>query len=194
MTESLHGLRIAGSAFNWALRFYVRHLPLVVGVSLIPSVQRFWLVSEGDRVGAPLAVGTEVVAEGTRVVLVWLLLRLAFRGDPLLRPLTVRRRWRLLTDFIDRHLVAFLTQFVVLAAAFVVLDLLPNTAIATLVPADDRDTVTAVVVAAKNPTVIAMTFIWMIGVGVAMMRATAAPPSTAPATTPGDGTERPARG
>ena len=59
----------------------------------------------------------------------------------------------------------------VLGAAFVVFDTLPTAAITAWVPDPQAELVMAVLVAAKNPTVIAFTLIWMVAVVRAMVHA-----------------------
>ncbi|RKN34528.1 hypothetical protein [Micromonospora musae] len=154
-------LALSKAALGWAARFYGHHPLLVIGLSLVPTVQRF-LVVRFD-VATPVAVTTEVL-----VVLVRLLLLLLTAGL-MLRELAAtgidrRAAWSRLTAGIDARPVAFWLQWVVLAAAFVVFDVIPNAVIAAAVPEASRETVTAVVVAVKNPTVIAFTFLWLVGI------------------------------
>jgi hypothetical protein len=151
-------LVLSGEALRWALRFYGRHTLLVFGLSLVPTVQRFVVV--GYDVPTAAAVSSEVLVALVRLLLVVLVVRLMLaelgcRGGP---------AWRRLTAAIGARRTEFWLQWVVLAAAFVVFDVLPTVAIALWVPESARDTVNATLVAVKNPTVIAMTVLWMAGV------------------------------
>jgi hypothetical protein len=76
-----------------------------------------------------------------------------------------REAWARLKAGIDARTVAFWGQWALLAVAFVIFDVIPNALIATVVPESARDIVTAWLVAVKNPTIIAFTMLWMIGIG-----------------------------
>lgn len=151
-------LAVSGAAARWGLGCYRRHFLLVGGLSVVPTAQRFFVV--GYDVPAPVAVGSEVLVVLARVLLVVLLLRILLAETGLRRAAA----WSRLTAAIDARPSVFWLQAVILGAAFALFDIVPNALVATLVPAADRDTVTAVLVAVKNPTVIAFTFLWMVGV------------------------------
>ncbi|MEU4622483.1 hypothetical protein AB0G04_21260 [Actinoplanes sp. NPDC023801] len=146
------------AAAAWAGGFYLHHFALVFGLSLIPTLQRFAVV----RWDTPTAVSitSEVLVALVRVLLVVLAVRLMI----LETGLPGRVAWARLKAGIDAHRVAFWGQWVLLVAAFAGFDLVPNVLIATVVPESARDLVTAWVVAAKNPTIIAFTMLWMIGI------------------------------
>ena len=131
---------------RWAWRFYCRHFPLVVGLSLVGSVQRL-LVVGGDVVG-PLAVASEVVVMAARVLLVVLVWRLAFRG--------VEWRWGDAGRFVRARWRALVLQGGLLSVAFLVFDVGAEALVG-------RDGL-ALLLFVKNPTVIALTVIWLIGV------------------------------
>lgn len=50
-----------------------------------------------------------------------------------------------------------------LALAFAFFDLVPTWAVSSLVAEEQRDLAAAIVLAVKNPTVIALTFLWLVG-------------------------------
>ncbi|MEV0730979.1 hypothetical protein [Polymorphospora sp. NPDC050346] len=162
------GLALSVAAARWATHFYARHFWLVFGLSMIPTVQRFVAVRYGDDLPAAVGVGGEIVTGLSRLLLVYAVLRMVFR-EPDLSGLTPGQRWRRLAAGIDADVRAFWTQFLVLAVAFVLLDVVPNTAIAVLVPDGRQELVTSVLVSVKNPTVIAFTVLWMVGVGRTLM-------------------------
>ncbi|SIM84798.1 hypothetical protein [Micromonospora cremea] len=162
------GLALSGAAFRWATHFYARHFWLVFGLSMIPTAQRFIAVRYGDDLPAVAQVGGEILTGLARLLLVGVVLHLAFR-EPGLSNLTLRERWLRLAAGIDARVRDFWFQFLVLAAAFVVLDVLPTTAIALWVPDERQNLMNSVLVSAKNPTVIAFTILWMIGVGRTLM-------------------------
>ncbi|GLW05402.1 hypothetical protein Misp01_05320 [Microtetraspora sp. NBRC 13810] len=175
------GLLLGRDAARWGARFYLRHFWLVCGVSTIPTVQRFAAVRWGDDLPSWAAIGGEALTGVSRVVLFYLVLRLAFGRDPVLAGLRAGEIWRRLGEGIDRRPADFVLQFVLLGAAFVVLDVLPGLAVGHWVAAGSRELVMSILVAAKNPTVIAFTFVWMAGVArllVLREAATAPPPVT----------------
>jgi|GEM_PF-2739243 len=162
MNRLRYGLRVSRDAATWSIRLYFNKFLPIVGLSLVPTLQRFWLVTQTQAPTAIMVAG-EILAQGSRVLLVWLLLRYAFTDDPTLGRLTIAQRWNRFTAFVDRHPIAFIIQFGVLAAAFMMFDRLPDLATTTLAAPADQPLITAVVVALKNPTVIALTLSWMVG-------------------------------
>lgn len=149
-------------ALRWALSFYGRHLVLVLGLSLVASLQRFVTVS-GLVPGGPLAAGAgEGLTAAARVVLVIAALVLMLRElHPPVRSL--RAGWHRFEAGLEGQVGAFLLQFVFLALAFAFFDLVPTWAVSSLAAEEHQDLVTAIVLAVKNPTVIALTFLWLIG-------------------------------
>lgn len=158
------GLALSTAAARWAARCYARHFWLVFGVSMIPTAQRFVAVKYGADLPSAADIGGEILTALARVLLVYLILRLVAR-EPELSALRPAERWQRLAAGINSRVRDFWFQFLVLAVAFTLLDLLPNAAIGVWVPEDQRELVTSVLVSVKNPTVIAFTFLWMIGVG-----------------------------
>ncbi|WP_146615749.1 hypothetical protein [Nonomuraea aridisoli] len=167
------GLLLSREAARWGLRFHGRHAGMIVGLSMIPTVQRFVAVAWGDDLPAAAGVAGELLTGAVRVLLIFLICRLAFVRDPEVAGLG--ERWRRVAWFVDHRRGDFLIQFAVLGTAFALFDLVPNLAIQTLAPEGAREWVTAVVVAIKNPTVIAFTFVWMAGVARRMMLAAPEP-------------------
>jgi hypothetical protein len=163
------GLALSRDAAVWGGRLYARHFLLIFGLSLIPTVQRFVAVRWGAELPGAVNVTAEVLTGATRLVLLYVILRLAVRSEPELRGLTLQALWQRLGAGIDRGRLGFAVQFAVLGVAFVLLDVLPGLAIAQWVAEERRELVTAVLVSVKNPTVIAFTFIWMTGVGRRLM-------------------------
>jgi hypothetical protein len=152
-------LSLGRAAVTWAGGFYLHHFALVFGLSLIPTLQRFAIVRWDPP--AAVSITTEVLVALARVLLVALAVRLmviesGFAG---------REAWARLKAGIDARTVAFWGQWALLAVAFAIFDVVPNALVATVVPESARDIVTAWLVALKNPTIIAFTMLWMIGVG-----------------------------
>jgi hypothetical protein len=151
-------MELGWAAATWAARFYLHHFALVFGLSMIPTLQRFAIVRWDPP--AAVSITTEVLVALTRILLAALVVRMmvvesGFAG---------REAWARLMAGIDARRIAFWGQWVLLAAAFVVFDVVPNALIATVVPESARNLVTAWLVAVKNPTIIAFTVLWMAGI------------------------------
>lgn len=175
------GLRLSWAAVTWGAAWYARHFWLVFGLSTIPTAQRFVAVRWGDHLPPVADVGLELLTAAVRLLLVGMIVYLAWRKDPVLAGLGLRATGSRIAASIDRHRAAFGVQFLVLGAAFGLFDILPGAAIAAWVPAGQRELVQAIVVAAKNPTVIAFTFVWEVGVARQLALRGAAPAAPAPA-------------
>jgi hypothetical protein len=148
---------------RWALSFYGSHFLLVAGLSLVASAQRFVFVGFGD--GWPSAVGIagEILTAGVRILLLYAVVRLTV-SEPGMSELSWGERWGVLKHAIDRRSMDFLTQFLVPGVGTTVFAVLPNIAIETSVPEARQDLVTAVLLMVKNPTIIAFTMLWSLGV------------------------------
>ncbi|GIE35470.1 hypothetical protein Ait01nite_085150 [Actinoplanes italicus] len=151
-------LSLGSAAATWAGGFYLRHFVLVFGLSLIPTLQRFAVV----RWDLPPAVSitTEVLVALVRILLVALAVRLMVLECGFPAP----EAWARLKFGLDARRIAFWGQWALLAVAFATFDLVPNVLIATVVPESGRELVTAWLVAVKNPTIIAFTVLWMVGI------------------------------
>jgi hypothetical protein len=145
-------LQVARDALAWALRFYRDHFWLVFGLSLVPTAQRYWVIEYDPP--TPVAVVSEVLVALVRIALVVAVVKL----------MATPGMWQRLKTGITLRRSAFLLQWVILGLAFVVFDVIPAVLIGLLVPADTQNVVNATLVAVKNPTVIAMTILWMAGI------------------------------
>jgi hypothetical protein len=134
----------------------------IAGLSLVGSAERAFVQYAGDALPGWTAVALEVLVEGSRVLLVVLLVRWILVADGRLRGVRVPSGLRRLRRYARRHWRALALQLAGFAAAFLVLDTIPDLAIAPLVPAAGQPTYWAVLLAVKNPTVIAFTLVWEI--------------------------------
>jgi hypothetical protein len=141
---------------------YRRHLVPIAGLSLVGSAERAFIAYAGDGLPSWAGIALEVLVEGSRVLLVVLLIRWILVADGRLRGVRPRAGLRRLRRYARRHWRALGLQLAGFAAAFLVLDTLPDLAIAPLVPAAAQPTYWAVLLAVKNPTVIAFTLVWEI--------------------------------
>jgi hypothetical protein len=163
MSSALRGeIRIAFEVPAWAWRFYLRHLLPVVGLSLVASVQRLVVVNWEEHIPGALAVASEILVMGARLLLLVVIWRLAMRGTPW--------HWDNLSTFARLHWPSLVIQGALLSVAFIVFDLVAENVVASLLPADSRSTYLAVLLFVKNPTVIAFTFIWWVGLARQMLR------------------------
>ncbi|AXB43181.1 hypothetical protein [Amycolatopsis albispora] len=138
---------------RWAWRFYLRHLPLVAGLSLIPSLQRLLVV--GGEMPGGLVVASEVLVGLVRLGLVAVVAWLAFRGQ--------RPRMANASAFFRDHWRSLVLQGVLLSVAFAVFDVVAERVVGGLLPESARQGYLAWLLFLKNPTIIALTFIWWIG-------------------------------
>ncbi|GHH40817.1 hypothetical protein [Lentzea cavernae] len=147
-------LKLALEVPRWTWQCYTRHLGLVVGLSLIASAQRLVVVNWTGEIDPALATASEVVVVAARVLLVVLVWRIAMAG----------RTMRSGREFVRRHWGSLLWQVVFLGAAFAVFEVVAEHLVSALLPPSARQTYLAVLLFVKNPTVIGLTFVWMIGV------------------------------
>lgn len=141
---------------RWTWQCYLRHFWLVAGLSSIASVQRLVTVNWTGEIGPALATASEVVVLAARVLLVVLLWRIAAAG--------LRWSWGAGREFARRHWPSLVWQVVFLGVAFAVFEVLAEHVVSALLPPEARQTYLAVLLFLKNPTVIALTFLWWIGV------------------------------
>jgi hypothetical protein len=153
-------LKLALEVPRWTWRFYLRHLPIIVALSLVASLQRLVAVHWG--IPDPLATASEVLVMGTRLLLLVVIWRLAMRDTPWL--------WSNVSAFARRHWRSLLIQGVLLSAAFLIFDVVAEHVVSGLLPQEARSTYRAVLLFVKNPTVIALTFVWWVGLARQMSR------------------------
>ena len=156
-------LRLALEPPRWALAFYARHLLLVVGLSLVPAVERFGVALWGDALSTPSRVALEVLAQGVRVVLIVLVVRVAILKDERVRAGRHLGDGRRVRAFLDHRWPGLLWQGALLLALFVVFSVVPEQVVPLWIPASGRDIYWALLLAVKNVTVIAVTLVWMVG-------------------------------
>ena len=148
---------------RWAARFYLRHLAVVVGISLVPATQRAVGQLWGERLPGALNVGLELVTMASRVLLVVVVFRLAILAEERLRGVSGSEGMRRVVRFTRRHWGSLLVQAGMLVVAFVMLDRIPEAVIAPRISESWRRVYWAALLATKNLTIIALTLIWEIG-------------------------------
>jgi hypothetical protein len=156
-------LRLALEPPRWALAFYARHLLLVAGLSLVPAVERFGVALWGDALSTPSRVALEVLAQGARVVLIVLVVRVAILKDERVRAGRQLGDGRRVRAFLDHRWPGLLWQGALLLALFAVFSVVPEQVVPLWIPASGQDLYWALLLAVKNVTVIAVTLVWMVG-------------------------------
>lgn len=146
---------------GWAARFYARHLPLVVGLSLIPAVQRY--VSVLYDLPDPVALLLEMITLAARVLLVVLIVRLGIARDPSVTQVPPPERGRNAGAFLRERWGSLAIGVCLLGAAAAFFDLFLEGVVPHRLPIA-HDTYLAWLLAVKNPTVIAFTIVWIVGV------------------------------
>jgi hypothetical protein len=145
---------LALSVPRWAWEFYRRHLVLVVGLSLVGSVQRLIVVNWTEEIPPAIALASEVVVMAARVLLLVAVWRLATsQGRP---------SWRHVRAFGTEHWLSLVIQCGLIMAAALVFDT-GLEGVGDLLPESVRQTYLAVLLFVKNPTIMAFTFVWMVG-------------------------------
>jgi hypothetical protein len=167
----LNELRLAIAVPRWALSFFRRHLLMVVALSAVPAVERFTgqMSARDPVVGATL----ELTTLAARVAFIALVLRFAITREPAIGPIGAVEAGRRLRAFSAQHPRSLVLQVVLIAILFVLADVVPERLVPALTPVGPP--CWAVLLAAKNLTVIPFTMIWLVGaVRQALLAATPA--------------------
>ncbi|MDA0567319.1 hypothetical protein LG943_23795 [Streptomonospora sp. S1-112] len=191
-------LRLALEVPRWAWHFTLRRLPLVVGLSLIPAAERFGVALWGEALAPAAHAALEVLAQGARVVLVVLLVRIAVLADERVREHAAAGFGRRVQAFLDHRWPSVLAQTALLLALAAVSTVIPEWLVPLWIPAGAHDLYWAVLLAVKNVTVIAFALVWVVGAlrqalveGGRLLAATPAPPAPpAPAAPEGADADR----
>ena len=163
MTE----LKLALEVPRWTWRCYTEHLGLVLGLSSVASIQRLIVVNWTAQIPHGVALASEIVVQAARIALVVAIWRIAMRGQAL--RLSAGR------TFARNHWRSLLWQAAFLGAAYLAFEILAEDVLSELLPASARQTYLAILLFLKNPTVIALTFLWWIGVARQVFRTKPAP-------------------
>ncbi len=154
--------RLAAEVLRDAWRCYRRHLVPIVGLSLVGAVERPVLQYYGDVLPGWAVLLLEGVVWGSRVLLLVLVFRWSIASDHRLREVGIGEAARRVGRYVRRYPRALLLQLGGLVAAVAVLDLLPDLLIAPQVPPAYQALYWSVLLAVKNPTVIAFAVVWQL--------------------------------
>jgi hypothetical protein len=153
---------LAREVLTEAWRTYTSRLLPIVGLSLVGSAQRALVQFVGDDLSSLGAFALEGLTWGSRAVLIVLLWRWIIGADARLRGIGPGEGVRRVGRYVRRDWPALAVQLAGFAAAVLVLDAIPDLLIAPLVPPAAGPSYWAVLLAVKNPTVIAFTFVWVL--------------------------------
>ncbi len=163
-------VRTALQVPRWAVGFYLRHLLLVAGISAVPAAQRFIAQRWAAQLPAVAGVPGELLTGAARLALAAVVVRLAILADDRLRRLPADEAWLRVKCFARTRWPSLAVQGLLLAAAVLVFDVVPERVVVRWVPAGAEATYWAVLLAVKNLTVIPLTMIWWIGAVRQMLR------------------------
>ncbi|WP_433284971.1 hypothetical protein ACQPZQ_26365 [Pseudonocardia sp. CA-142604] len=166
----LNELRVAIAVPRWALGFFRRHLVMVVALSAVPAVERF--TGQMNARDPVLGATLELTTLAARVAFIALVLRFAIQQEPTIGPIGATEVGRRLRAFSAQHPRSLVLQVVLIALLFVLADVVPERLVPALTPVGPL--YWAVLLAAKNLTVIPFTMIWLVG-AVRQALITAAP-------------------
>lgn len=136
---------------RWAWRLYRKHWPVIVGLSLIPSVQRLVVVNWEDSIPDAAALASEGVVMLVRLALLVTVWRLAAPHGRVTWA-RAKENWRGL---------AIQAGLLLLATVIFKFGL---EAPGRLLPENAEQTYLAILLFLKNPTIIAFTFVWTVGI------------------------------
>lgn len=181
MTRDRPGpVRQAIAVLRVAWDCYRTHLAVVVGLSSVASVERFALLLWGRDWPLWLTGVLELGVTAARIALLMVVFRVLIAADDRLRPIPLRSGLRRVGRFARRCWRSLVVQVVLIALAATAFDLVPEAVIAPAVPDGARPLYLAILLAVKNPTVIAFALIW----DIALLRQAlllGGPPATDPA-------------
>ncbi|MEY7972717.1 hypothetical protein AB8O38_12030 [Saccharomonospora xinjiangensis] len=158
---------LASEVLVWTWRFYVRHIGVIVGLSLLPGIQRLVVVTWQEEIPSGVSVASEVAVGAVRLVLLVLIVRWAFDG--------VETSWAQAGSFLRKHPMSLLFHLGLLGAGFAVFDLLTEKLVGAAVPEPARDGYLGVLLLVKNPTVVALASVWLVGVVMQALSGGSAP-------------------
>jgi hypothetical protein len=151
---------LVADVYREAWRCYRSHLGPVIGLALVGSIQRAALQWWGDGWSGATVGLLELTVMASRIGIVVLAFRWLISADQSLRGIGFREGLRRVGRYLRRHWRAAIGLVVSLMAVGVVTDLIPDVVIGRRIPEDTRATYFAILLAVKNPTVIAYTMLW----------------------------------
>ncbi|NGF58318.1 hypothetical protein G5B00_17600, partial [Parapedobacter sp. SGR-10] len=163
-------LKAAIEVPHWAFHFYLKHFKIIAGLSLIPAVERFILLFFEPDLSTTTLILLEIFTEGTRLLLLWLIIKFAISQDRKLREVKKKERWRRVKSFVKYRWVNLIFQIILMFIATLIFDFFLEQVIGNLIPDYFQNKYIAILLAIKNPTVIAWFFVWLIGIPKQMMR------------------------
>ncbi|MBM6403562.1 hypothetical protein JQN72_04800 [Phycicoccus sp. CSK15P-2] len=149
-------LRLALEPLHWSAAFYRRHWPLVAGLSVLVSAER-----AADQLTGLPQPAAEIATTLVRLALVAYVVVHGVSRDPTWRAASQRPRPSALGLY-RRHPGLVPWHLALLATGLVVFDVVPDLLVRTMVAPGDQALAWAVLLAVKNPTVIAFSLLWTV--------------------------------
>ena len=134
-----------------------------MGISLIPAAERALVQLAGDRLPGWVGVVLEGLTAACRVLLVVLIVRVAILADERLKAVSTKASLARMVSFARRFWSSLAVQGTLILGLAVVFDVIPERVVAPMVPPGAESLYWAVLLAVKNPTVIAFMMIWLVG-------------------------------
>jgi hypothetical protein len=138
---------------RWALAFHARHLLVISALMVVPSVQRFVIMSW--ELPGPVATLSEIVVMAARIALV---VYVVGKVGP------APHAWASTKAFLRERWPSLLITLALLAVAFAFFDLTLERLVPLALPEAAHDAYRSVLFAVKNLTVIPFTVIWMVSI------------------------------
>lgn len=154
---------------GWAFRFYVSHFLWIAGLSAIPSVHRFVLLFFTPDWPPTIAAVLEIGVGAVRLLLLWLIIRASIIRDPQLRDIGKDGRKRRIKYFMKHRWLSLVFQLILIGAATLIFDVFLEGVVGSWVPDNFETKYLGILLAIKNPTIIAWVLIWMVGIPRQMM-------------------------
>ena len=149
---------------QWAFRFYIKHILLIAGISAVPSIERFLILYFEPGWSDFWLIALEVLVESLRIVLLWLIVRLAIGKAEQLKGIDRKERWIRVKAFLKHRWLNIVFQLLLMMVATLLFDVFLEQVIGTFVPETARNRYLALLLAIKNPTVIAWFMVWLVGI------------------------------
>lgn len=146
---------------RWALGFYREHLFLIVAISLVPAVHRFVFILWGWNFPSLIL---EVLVTGARILLIGVIIWIAIYRDDGISQMSDETKQGRMEAFFSAEWPSLIVQFALLAGVIVVFNFILEQIVVQWLPPNLEAIYLASLIAAKNPTVIAFTMIWMVGI------------------------------
>ncbi|GGC23003.1 hypothetical protein GCM10011386_13600 [Parapedobacter defluvii] len=154
---------------RWAFRFYLHHFLWIAGLSVIPSIERFIVLFFSPDWSNTTVILLEVLVESLRFLVLWFIIKLSILRDERLRKISGQEQWVRIKSFVKHRWLSLVFQLIFMIIATLVFDVFLEKVVGSQISEQVRDQYLGVLLAIKNPTVIAWFLIWLVGIPRQMM-------------------------